>query len=103
VPITSGVLHARLQPVATGTPDGGLAPRIAPTFAPDAAVPPDAIPSVTPLPSPAVTPLPSGTAPPAAAPPATAPPGTPAPAPAPAPAAPGSAGEPRQPGLAPPT
>lgn len=113
VPITSGVLHAKLQPVATGTPDGGLEPRIAPTLAPDAAVSAlDAVPSVTPLPSPAVTPVPPSatpppvttppaTAPPATAPPATAPPATTPPA-TPAPA-PGSASEPRQPGLAPPT
>jgi hypothetical protein len=50
VPVTSGVLHVRLTPVAE-TPDGGLEPLIAPSFAPEAA--PAAPPAVAP---PAVAP-----------------------------------------------
>ncbi|MDQ3370485.1 MAG: hypothetical protein M3680_34125, partial [Myxococcota bacterium] len=40
VPITNGVIHATLAPVATEMIDGGLGPIIAPNFAPDAAVAP---------------------------------------------------------------
>ncbi len=78
VPVTSGVLHVRLTPVAE-TPDGGLEPLIAPSFAPDAAgLPPDAAPVAPPpvAPPPAAPPpaTPPSVAPPASAPPASAPP-----------------------------
>jgi hypothetical protein len=102
VPITSGVLHVTLQPVATEPVDGGLEPLIAPTFAPDPApAPPEASPagplapapggSAAPLaPGPGPAPAPGGSAAPLA--PAPAPGGSAAPAPAvpaaPAPAAP---------------
>lgn len=49
VPVTSGVVHARLEPIAQIPDDGGLGPLIAPTFAPDAAVAPQ--PKVTPPPT----------------------------------------------------
>jgi len=40
VPITSGVVHVTLERVAVDVTDGGLPPRIAPSFVPDAAVAP---------------------------------------------------------------
>ena len=40
VPITSGTLHATLQRTEVESLDAGLVPRIAPTFAPDAALAP---------------------------------------------------------------
>jgi len=42
VPITSGVLYVKLQPVAAEPPDGGLGPVIAPKFTPEAAAAPPA-------------------------------------------------------------
>jgi hypothetical protein len=51
VPLTSGVLHVTLQPVAAEAPDAGLEPLIAPKIAPDAAAP---VP--VPVPPPAVAP-----------------------------------------------
>ena len=40
VPITSGTIHATLNPVAAEPIDGGLEPMLAPTFSPEARVPP---------------------------------------------------------------
>jgi hypothetical protein len=48
VPITSGVLYVKLQPVAAEPPDGGLGPVIAPKFVPDAAAAPPAPPPPAP-------------------------------------------------------
>jgi hypothetical protein len=40
VPISSGVIHARLEPIDSEPADAGIRPSIAPVFAPDAAVAP---------------------------------------------------------------
>lgn len=40
IPITSGLVHGRLEPLAVHSRDAGLEPLIAPTLAPDASVPP---------------------------------------------------------------
>ncbi len=57
VPVASGVLHVRLQPVPDEPPVEGLEPLIAPTFSPDPAPPPPAPALPTPAP-PAPTPTP---------------------------------------------
>lgn len=95
VPITSGVLHVTLQPIAAELPDGGLGPLIAPELAPDAAVtpapPPDAASRPAPPPTPAAPPA-TGPTPPQTSPSSPEPgagSGTP-PAPAPAPSPPPS-------------
>jgi hypothetical protein len=98
VPITSGVLHVTLQPVATDPPDGGLEPLIAPTFAPDPEPAPSPPPAAPP-PSPPSAPLaPSAPSTPPGLTPTPAPSGAAAPAPAPAPAPAGSAEPRREPG-----
>jgi len=106
VPITSGVLHVTLQPVATEPSDGGLEPLIAPTFAPDpAAVSPEGVPpgplapggSAAPPPGGSAAPPPGGSAAPpggSAAPTAPAPGGSAAPSAPAAPAPGGSAAAP---------
>lgn len=49
IPITSGLVHGRLEPLAVNNADGNLGPLIAPTLAPDASVPPpDAAPPAPP-------------------------------------------------------
>jgi hypothetical protein len=63
VPITSGVLYVKLQPVAEERPDGGLGPVIAPKFAPDAVAVPPVPPAAVPAPAP---PAPDSSPPPPA-------------------------------------
>lgn len=53
IPITSGLVHGRLEPLAVNSVDGNLAPLIAPTLAPDASTPP---PDAAPVPPPPVAP-----------------------------------------------
>jgi hypothetical protein len=52
VPVQSGLVHARLEPVADERAGSGLGPEIAPVFAPDAGVvaPPPTV--ITPPPPP---------------------------------------------------
>jgi hypothetical protein len=90
VPITSGVLHVTLEPVAAEPPGGDLGPLIAPQLAPDAGVAPPVSP-----PDAAVRPV--APPPPPAAPPTT---GSAQPAP-PASGAPGAPGAGSSPGAAP--
>ena len=89
VPITSGVVHARLDPIADDRPGANLEPLIAPRLAPDAGIP--AVPPViVRTPPPPVAPPPTVLTPDAAAPAALAP-TAPAVLPDAAPAATGSA------------
>ena len=74
VPITSGVVHARLDPIADDHPAANLEPLIAPRLAPDAGI---AIPAA----SPRATPAPTATSVPT---PPTPAPVTPVPVPSPA-------------------
>lgn len=60
IPITSGLVHGRLEPLAVDARDAGLEPLIAPKLAPDASVPPpDAAP---PPPVDAAAPVDAGSA-----------------------------------------
>ena len=58
VPITSGVVHARLDPIADDHPAANLEPLIAPRLAPDAGTAVQATPP-RPTPSPTATPVPT--------------------------------------------